>query len=75
MLTAVPEPSLLATRRGKLTLPLLCAIAFLDFVDAPITNAALPSIRHALHFLAWDRASFGAVIPVDACRIAVAAGD
>jgi len=50
MLTAVPEPSFLATRRGKLTLLLLCGIAFLDFVDASITNVALPSIRHALHF-------------------------
>jgi EmrB/QacA subfamily drug resistance transporter len=43
-------PSFLATRRGKLTLALLCAVAFLDFVDAPIVNIALPSIRHALHF-------------------------
>ncbi|MEA2213423.1 MAG: hypothetical protein QOF83_3371 [Solirubrobacteraceae bacterium] len=42
--------SFLATRRGKLTLALLCAVAFLDFVDASITNVALPSIRHALHF-------------------------
>src|SRR5437588_7051796 len=43
-------PSVLSTRRGKLTLALLCAIAFLDFVDAPIVNVALPSMRHALHF-------------------------
>jgi EmrB/QacA subfamily drug resistance transporter len=43
-------PSFLQTRRGKLTLALLCAVAFLDFVDAPIVNVALPSIRHALHF-------------------------
>jgi EmrB/QacA subfamily drug resistance transporter len=43
-------PSFLATRRGKLTLALLGAVAFLDFVDAPIVNVALPSIRHALHF-------------------------
>jgi EmrB/QacA subfamily drug resistance transporter len=42
--------SYLSTRRGKLTLALLCAVAFLDFVDAPIVNIALPSIRHALHF-------------------------
>jgi EmrB/QacA subfamily drug resistance transporter len=42
--------SFLATRRGKLTLALLCAVAFLDFVDASIVNVALPSIRHALHF-------------------------
>src|SRR6201982_3778359 len=38
------------TRRGKLTLALLCAIAFLDFVDASITNVALPAIRRDLHF-------------------------
>src|SRR5438270_14040739 len=50
MSTAAPQPSFLATRRGKLTLVLLCAVAFLDFDDAPILNVALPSIRHALHF-------------------------
>jgi EmrB/QacA subfamily drug resistance transporter len=47
--TADP-PSFLATRRGKLTLALLCAVAFLDFVDASIVNIALPSIRRALDF-------------------------
>jgi EmrB/QacA subfamily drug resistance transporter len=50
MLSAVQDQSFLATRRGKLTLLLLCGIAFLDFVDGSITNVALPSIRHALHF-------------------------
>src|ERR1700748_1602587 len=45
-----PEPSFLATRRGKLTLTFLCGIAFLDFVDASIVNVALPSIRQSLHF-------------------------
>src|SRR5258705_10267954 len=44
------EPSALATRRGKLTLALLCTIAFLDFVDASIVNVALPSIREDLDF-------------------------
>jgi EmrB/QacA subfamily drug resistance transporter len=44
------KPSFLKTRRGKLTLALLCAVAFLDFVDASIVNLALPSIRRALHF-------------------------
>jgi EmrB/QacA subfamily drug resistance transporter len=43
-------PGALATRRGKLTLALLCAIAFLDFVDASIVNIALPSIRDDLDF-------------------------
>ncbi len=47
---APAQPSFLATRRGKLTLALLCGIAFLDFVDASIVNIALPSIRRALHF-------------------------
>jgi EmrB/QacA subfamily drug resistance transporter len=33
---------------------LLCAVAFLDFVDASITNVALPHIRVALNFSAQD---------------------
>ncbi len=48
--TTTAEPSLLATRRGKLMLGFLCFVAFLDFVDASIVNVALPSIRHHLHF-------------------------
>jgi EmrB/QacA subfamily drug resistance transporter len=48
--TSARETSLLATRRGKLTLLLLCAVAFLDFVDASIVNVALPSIRRDLDF-------------------------
>src|SRR5213592_4663584 len=44
------QQSFLATRRGKLTLALLAAIAFLDFVDASITNVALPAIRRDLGF-------------------------
>src|SRR5437764_2311106 len=47
---AAPHSSFLATRRGKLTLALLCAVAFLDFVDASIVNVALPSIRRDLGF-------------------------
>jgi EmrB/QacA subfamily drug resistance transporter len=50
MHTIAPTPSFLATRRGKLTLALLCSIAFLDFVDASITNIAMPSMRRSLHF-------------------------
>jgi EmrB/QacA subfamily drug resistance transporter len=50
MAPASPQPSFLATRRGKLTLGLLAAVAFLDFVDASIVNIALPSIRRDLHF-------------------------
>jgi EmrB/QacA subfamily drug resistance transporter len=42
--------SALATRRGKQTLLLLLAVAFLDFVDASIVNVALPSIRSDLGF-------------------------
>src|SRR2546423_11456744 len=48
--TVTEFPSFLATRRGKLTLALLCGVAFLDFVDASIVNVALPSIRRSLHF-------------------------
>jgi EmrB/QacA subfamily drug resistance transporter len=50
MSSAAPEPSVLATRQGKLTLALLCGVAFLDFVDASIVNIALPSIRGDLGF-------------------------
>src|ERR687887_2062017 len=46
-LTSVP---VLSTKRGKKTLVLLCAVAFLDFVDASIVNVALPSIRGDLDF-------------------------
>src|SRR3954454_24008073 len=48
--TQTAQPSLLATRHGKLTLALLAAVAFLDFVDASIVNIALPSIRSDLNF-------------------------
>ena len=62
MSTLTAQPSFLATRRGKLTLALLCAVAFLDFVDASIVNIALPSIRRALHFsvagLQWVPAAY-----------------
>ena len=44
------QPSFLATRRGQLTLALVCAAGFLDFVDTTIVNVALPSIRHHLGF-------------------------
>ena len=50
MTTAPPRSTFLATRRGKFTLLLLCAVGFLDFVDTSIVNVALPSIRHDLHF-------------------------
>ena len=50
MTTPPPQASFLATRQGKLTLALLCAVGFLDFVDASIVNVALPSIRAHLHF-------------------------
>src|SRR3954469_22830911 len=50
MATATPQHSVLATRRGKLVLALLAAVAFLDFVDASIVNIALPSIRRELNF-------------------------
>ena len=42
--------SFLATRRGKLVLAFLCAVAFLDFLDTSIVNVALPSIARQLHF-------------------------
>jgi EmrB/QacA subfamily drug resistance transporter len=45
-----PPPSFLATRRGKVTLALLCAVTFLDVVDGSIVNVALPTIRTHLGF-------------------------
>src|SRR5258707_10310218 len=47
---ARPSRSDLATRQGKLVLALLCAVGFLDFLDASIVNVALPSIARDLHF-------------------------
>lgn len=49
-MTTDSAPLGLRSRRGKQILALLCAVAFLDFVDASITNVALPHIRTALHF-------------------------
>jgi EmrB/QacA subfamily drug resistance transporter len=53
-MTTLAQPSFLATRRGKLTLVLLTAIGFLDFVDASIVNIALPHIRDDLDFSVQD---------------------
>ena len=47
--TSAP-PSFLETRRGKLVLALMCAVAFMDLLDASIVNVALPVIRTDLHF-------------------------
>lgn len=41
---------MLETPHGRKVLLLLCAVAFLDFVDASIVNVALPSIRDDLGF-------------------------
>ena len=46
---AMPE-SVLATRRGRLLLLLLLAVAFLDFLDTSIVNVTLPTIQRDLHF-------------------------
>lgn len=48
MASPTASESFLSTRRGKLTLALLAAVAFLDFVDASIVNIALPSISRSL---------------------------
>ena len=50
MQTSTNHTSFLSTRRGKLTLALVCFAGFLDFVDTTIVNVALPSIRHGLGF-------------------------
>ena len=43
------QPSFLATGRGRLVLLLLCAVGFIDFIDASIVNVALPAIARHLH--------------------------
>lgn len=48
--SSVSAQSLISTRRGKAMLALLCAVGFIDFIDGPSLNVALPSIRHALAF-------------------------
>src|SRR5215218_6105336 len=50
MAKATPTVPVLSTPRGRQMLVLLCAVAFLDFVDASIVNVALPSIRRDLDF-------------------------
>jgi EmrB/QacA subfamily drug resistance transporter len=52
----MPTPSSVTLRswRGRRILILLCAVAFLDFVDASITNVALPHIRADLGFSLQD---------------------
>src|SRR5262249_56260372 len=49
MTTACPPPAL-HSWQGRRILALLCAVAFLDFVDASITNVALPHILTSLRF-------------------------
>jgi EmrB/QacA subfamily drug resistance transporter len=48
------DSGFLATRRGKLTLALVCLAAFLDVVDITIVNVALPSIRDDVGFSAQN---------------------
>ena len=48
--TAPMQESFLATRRGKITLALLCLVTFLDVMDGAIVNTALPHIRTHLGF-------------------------
>ncbi|MFL6075542.1 MAG: MFS transporter [Mycobacteriales bacterium] len=43
------QRSFLSTRRGVLTLLLLCTVQFMDIIDSSIMNVALPSIRADLH--------------------------
>src|SRR5499427_9661175 len=50
MYTPATGQSFLSTRRGRLTLALVCLAGFLDFIDTTIVNVALPSIRDHLHF-------------------------
>jgi EmrB/QacA subfamily drug resistance transporter len=48
------EASVLATARGRMAITLLCATAFVVFIDTTIINVALPSIRRDLGFSVQD---------------------
>ena len=50
MAAVAPELPFLSSRRGALTLLLLCAVQFMDIIDSSIMNVALPSIRADLGF-------------------------
>lgn len=50
MSDTITTSSFLSTRRGKLTLLLVCAVALLDLLDATVVNIALPSMQRALNF-------------------------
>ena len=67
-----PAGSVLATRRGKLTLALLCAVAFIDFVDSSIVNVALPSIRARAELLPAGPAMGAQRLPAQLRRVHVA---
>ncbi|RKN45045.1 MFS transporter [Streptomyces hoynatensis] len=58
----VPLPPTLHSPRGRRVLALLCAVAFLDFVDASITNVAMPHIQKDLDLstqsLPWVPSSY-----------------
>jgi EmrB/QacA subfamily drug resistance transporter len=49
-ITSTEQQRFLRTRRGALTLLLLCAVQFLDILDSSIVNVALPSIQRDLRF-------------------------
>jgi MFS family permease len=49
-MTTVSPALALRSWQGQRILALLCAVAFLDFVDASITNVALPHILTSLRF-------------------------
>ena len=70
MQTSTHHTSFLSTRRGKLTLALVCLAGFLDFVDTTIVNVALPSIRHGLGFSVAEPAVGHQRIPADLWRTA-----
>ena len=61
MTTAAP-PLTLDSWQGRRILALLCAVAFLDFVDASITNVALPHIltssRFSVQSLQWGPSAY-----------------
>ena len=75
MTDTVATSSFLATRRGKLILAFLLAVAFLDFLDTSIVNVALPSIARDLHFsvqnLQWVLSGYIVMPSAQPCQLVI----
>ena len=68
-MTAGSASSTLATWRGRRVLILLCAVAFLDFVDASITNVARRNGMRNLREDGWLKVMNGVTTADEVMRV------